>query len=163
MCRFSRTPLQASRLHGISRLKILSLSLAAVLIALLCAAPAVGNAFLSGRYTGSTEQGKPIAFKATQGQVRKMSFSAIALCESGFGSRGKFSNLHAPIKKTRFEVKLKGDGGATTVVVKGRLVGPYAGGTIVDRTRVNPENDGKPEPGGSDRCASTFHWTAETG
>ena len=143
------------------RFRFLVLSSAIAIVALLCAATALGNAFLSGKYKGTTEQGKIITFKATQGQVRKMSFTAIALCESGFGSLGKFSNIHAPIKNTRFEVKLKGDEGATTVVVKGRLVGPFAGGTIVDRTRVNPEKEGKPEPGGTDRCKVQEHWAAE--
>jgi hypothetical protein len=145
------------------RFRILVLSLTAVAIALLCAASALGAIFQSGHYKGTTEQGKAISFQATQGQVKKMSFTAIAVCASGYGSRGSFSNIHVPIRNTRFEVKLTGDEGATTVVVKGRLVGPYAGGTIVDRTRVNPEKEGKPEADGTDRCKATFHWAAEIG
>ncbi len=141
------------------RIPILSLALAATL---LVAIPALAsNAFQSGKYKGTTEQGEVIAFKATQGQVTKMRFNTIALCKSGSGSKGKFSNLHAPIKNTRFEIKLTGNRGATKVTVKGRLTGPYAGGTIVDHTRVNPEKDGEPDPQGSDRCKATFHWAAE--
>jgi hypothetical protein len=128
--------------------------------ALLMAASALG-AFQSGKYHGTTEQGARITFKATQGQVMKMHFTTVALCESGYGSKGMFSNLHAPIKNTRFEIKLTDDRGATAITVKGRLTGPYAGGTIVDRTRVNPEKGGEPDPEGTDRCKATFHWSAE--
>jgi hypothetical protein len=130
--------------------------------ALLLAGSALG-AFQSGKYKGTTEQGLPIVFKATQGQVMKMRVNTIALCESGFGSKGNFSNLHAPIKNTRFEIKLTGDRGATHVTVKGRLTRTFAGGTIVDRTRVDPEKEGKPDPKGTDHCKSTFHWAAEIG
>jgi hypothetical protein len=141
------------------RLPVFALTLGLVL---LVAFPALGsNAFQSGKYKGTTEQGEVIVFKATQGQVTKMRFTTVALCESGFGSKGTFSNLHAPIKNTRFEIKLTGNRGATTVTVKGRLTGPFAGGTIVDHTRVNPEKDGEPDPKGTDRCAATFHWAAE--
>jgi hypothetical protein len=130
--------------------------------ALLLACSALG-AFQSGKYKGTTEQGLPIVFKATQGQVTKMRVNTVALCESGFGSKGNFSNLHAPIKNTRFEIKLTGDRGATHITVKGRLTRTFAGGTIVDRTRVDPEKEGKPDPKGTDHCKSTFHWAAEIG
>jgi hypothetical protein len=135
----------------------------AAIVAAVFATTALAGAFRSGHYKGTTEQGKPISFKVTQGQVKKMRFTTIALCESGYGSKGTFSNLHARIKNTRFEIKVRGNGGATTVTVKGRLTGPFAGGTIVDHTRVNPEKEGQPEPNGSDRCEATFHWAAETG
>jgi hypothetical protein len=132
----------------------------AVAATLLVAVPALAS-FQSGKYHGTTEQGARITFKATQGQVMKMHFTTVALCESGYGSKGTFSNLHAPIKNTRFEIKLTADRGATAITVKGRLTGPYAGGTIVDRTRVNPEKGGEPDPEGTDRCKATFHWSAE--
>jgi hypothetical protein len=131
-------------------------------VALLLAAPALAS-FKSGRYRGTTEQGKAISFKATRGQVSRMRFTTIALCESGHGSRGRFANLHARIRHSRFEIRLTADRGATTIVVKGRLTGPYAGGTIVDRTRVDPEREGAPDPKGTDRCKATVHWAAETG
>ncbi len=130
---------------------------------LLASTAALAGSFQSGKYKGTTEQGLPIVFKATQGQVMKMRVETVALCESGKGSKGKFFNLHAPIKNTRFEIKLTGDRGATTLVVKGRLVRTFAGGTIVDRTRVDPEKEGKPDPKGTDHCKSTFHWAAEIG
>jgi hypothetical protein len=140
------------------------LVLCAVLLGtLLAAASALAGAFQSGKYKGTTEQGLPIVFKATQGGVKKMRIETVALCESGKGSKGKYFNLHAPIENTRFEIKLTGDEGATHITVKGRLTGPYAGGTIVDRTQVNPEKDGGPEPGGTDHCKATFHWAAEIG
>jgi hypothetical protein len=145
-----------------SRFRFLVLC-AAALGTLLVAASALAGAFESGKYKGTTEQGYPIVFKATQGQVKKMRVETVALCESGKGSKGKFLNLHAPIKNTRFEIKLTGDEGATHLTVKGRLTGPYAGGTIVDRTQVNPEKEGNPEPGGTDHCKATFHWAAEIG
>jgi hypothetical protein len=135
----------------------------AIIAVAVFATTALAGAFKSGHYTGTTEQGKRISFKATQGQVKKLRVTTIALCESGFGSKGVFSNLHAPIKNTRFEIKVRGNGGATRMTLRGRLTGPFAGGTIVDHTRVNPEKEGKPEPNGSDRCSATFHWAAETG
>jgi hypothetical protein len=136
---------------------------AVALGALLGAASALAGAFQSGKYKGTTEQGYPIVFKATQGQVKKMRVETVALCESGKGSKGKYFNLHAPVKNTRFEIKLTSDEGATHITVKGRLTRTFAGGTIVDRTSVNPEKDGKPEPGGTDHCKATFHWGAEIG
>jgi hypothetical protein len=130
--------------------------------ALLVPSSALGGGdFQSGKYKGTTEQGYPIVFKATQGQVAKLRVETVAICESGKGSKGKFFNLHAPIRNSRFEIEVDGAGGATHLTLKGRLAGPFAGGTIVDRTRVNPEKEGKPEPTGSDRCKATFHWAAE--
>jgi hypothetical protein len=143
------------------RLRFLVLAAGATAAAIF-AATALAGAFQSGQYTGTTEQGKAISFKVTQGQVKKLRFTTVALCESGYGSKGTFSNLHAPIRNTRFEVKVTGNGGATRMTIKGRLTGPFAGGTIVDHTRVNPEREGRPEPNGSDRCEATFHWAAET-
>jgi hypothetical protein len=145
----------------VPRFKFLVLSLAVALVALLASAAALANVFQSGRYKGTTEQGYPISFKATQGQVSKLRLTTVAVCESGKGSKGAYSNLHAKIKNTRFEFKGEGDDGATHLTIKGRLVGPYAGGTVVNRTEVNPEKEGQPEPGGTDHCKSTYHWAAE--
>jgi len=133
-----------------------------MIAAAVLAAAALAGVYRSGHYTGTTEQGKPISFKVAGGHVKKLRFTTIALCESGYGSKGNFANLHAPIKNTRFEIKVTGNRGATRMTIKGRLTGPFAGGTIVDHTRVNPEKEGQPEPGGSDHCAATFHWAAET-
>jgi hypothetical protein len=145
----------------VTRSRYLVLSLAIVLIGLLAAAAAFANVFQSGKYKGTTQQGYAISFKATQGQVSKLRLTTVAICESGKGSKGVYSNLHAKIKNTRFEFKGEGDGGATHLTIRGRLVGPYAGGTVVNRTEVNPEKEGLPEPGGSDHCKSTYHWAAE--
>jgi hypothetical protein len=134
----------------------------AVIAVAVFATTALAGAFQSGRYTGTTEQGKSITFTATQGQVKRLRVTTIALCESGYGSKGVFANLHATIRNTRFEITARGNGGATKMTIKGRLTGPFAGGTIADHTRVNPEKEGRPEPNGSDHCAATFHWAAET-
>jgi hypothetical protein len=130
--------------------------------ALLLAGSALG-AFQSGKYKGTTEQNLPIVFKATQGQVKKLRVNTIALCDSGYGSKGKFLNVHGPITNSRFNIVAKFDHGATTLIVKGRLTRTFAGGTIVDRTRVDPEKEGEPDPQGTDHCKSTFHWAAEIG
>jgi hypothetical protein len=144
------------------RLRFLVLSVLVLACGLFAAASAIGaNVFQSGKYKGRTEQGLPIVFKATQGQVRKLRVTTVALCESGMGSKGTFANLHAPIRNTRFGIKGVGNNGATHLTIKGRLVGPYAGGTIVDRTAVNPEKGGEPEPGGTDHCKIQEHWSAE--
>jgi hypothetical protein len=142
--------------------RVALLVLPALAATALLAVPAIAS-FQSGHYKGTTEQGRRIGFRATHGQVKKMRFTTVALCESGYGSKGTFSNLHAPIENNRFEIKLTADRGATRLTVKGRLTGPFAGGTIVDRTRVNPEKEGKPDPDGTDRCRATFHWAAEIG
>jgi hypothetical protein len=121
------------------------------------------GAFQSGTYKGETEQGKPIVFKATQGQIKKLRVSLIALCDSGYGSRGKFANVHGPIDNGKFHIVAKFDRGATTLIVNGRLSGPYAGGKIIDKTTVDPEREGEPDPNGSVHCSATIRWAANTG
>jgi hypothetical protein len=136
--------------------------LVVVLLALLVASSALGLVvFQPGRYKGTTEQGLPITFKATRGQIRTLRVTTVAICESGKGSKGTFLVRHTPIRHARFEFKGIGNNGATHVKIRGRLAGPYAGGTIVDRTEVNPENEGQPEPGGTDHCKVQEHWAAE--
>jgi hypothetical protein len=146
----------------VARPRFLVPVLLAALVALLLVGPALAkNVFVSGHYKGTTEQGLPISFKATRHQVRNLRFTSVAICESGKGSEGDIVVRHTPIKNTRFVFRGVGDNGATHVTIKGRLVGPYAGGTIVDRTEVNPEKEGEPEPGGTDHCKIQEHWAAE--
>jgi hypothetical protein len=70
------------------RLRFLVLAAGATAAAIF-AATALAGAFQSGQYTGTTEQGKAISFKVTQGQVKKLRFTTVALCESGYGSKGR--------------------------------------------------------------------------
>jgi hypothetical protein len=74
---------------------------------------------------------------------------------------GLFAYWRAPIKNTRFEIKLTGDEGAIHITIKGRLSGPYAGGTIVDRTNRSTRKRTASRTGGTDHCKATFHWAAE--
>ena len=139
----------------------LRLVLLAALVAALALVASASASFQTGTYRGKTSQGLSLEFKVIGEKVKRLHFSDIALCSSGFGSKGKFANVHGPIVHGRFKVTLKGNDGATTMTITGKLQGRKAGGTIVDQTRL--DTSGAPDPSGSVTCSAHLRWAATTG
>jgi hypothetical protein len=123
---------------------------ALLVLSFAVAAPAVAG-FKTGKYEGTTTQGRPIGFKVTQLGVKKLGFTINVSCDDGTNPPFRTDQrAKAPIsERGRFVAMFEGD---ITARVTGKVKRKHASGSI--------ESSGThPETGAT--CAGTTDWTAD--
>jgi hypothetical protein len=125
----------------------------AVLVSLLAASTAATAGFKHGRYAGTTDQGSEISFKATNGGVKRFSYSVTIQCDDG--TMREFTtgeSAKAPISENgRFTAEFVTPHDSITSVVDGKLKRRKARGSI--------ETAGTVEGGWE--CHGGVAWTAK--
>jgi hypothetical protein len=134
----------------------------ALVAALAIAAPAAA-AFKRGSYTGTTDQGLAVSFKAGKKYIRAFEVKEQGACSDGRVSRGTQGPFKMRIKRHgKFGEVGTSPTGATRTRVTGKLKGQTASGTLRVTSRFN--DLGQPDPKGSIICKTgTVHWTATRG
>ena len=121
---------------------------AAALCALPVGAGVAVAGYQAGGFGGETDQMEPIAFRAVDGKVKKLSTTVYAECEDATRQRITVLKGRTRVADDRFSLKLEGDS-ALSVVISGKLRGQRAAGRI--EASVKP-------PGTS--CAADLRWSA---
>ncbi len=159
-----RNPASVHRVHRPRRVAALAV-FGATLVTLAVEVPALAAGISSRPYTGKTAQGLRVSLGKPVRGGRWFTYQARMTCNDGSTFLDNpFGDLVA-LRKGRFHVRFKSDGGATLTDVSGTVKGKRASGTVKITehysSTANAQNNFPLDPHGTVICQSgPVRWTA---